>query len=164
MLINEHADEDSNTNPASGQATRKVLPKQALVEPVKAITALLERMRKTTDGMQNLLDHYQIPPLMTAGTDMTSSFLVEVARKRGRLSRGGVPNLHSAALIVLGDLNDQRIRLPAAKTAADPKRTKIGGKGEVRVVSNMAEPFRIEGLWEGNADGESTQEKMVVDT
>lgn len=124
----------------------KALPKQALADPVKAVSALMDRMRETTDGIQRLIDHYQIPALMTASTGLTSSFLVEVARKRGRLNRGGVPNVHSAALIVLSDLNEERLVLPSIITATETK--KINAKtGQVQVVSQLAEPFRIEGLW-----------------
>ncbi len=151
---------DSSTAPA----TRKALPKQALADPIKAVSALLDRMRQTTDGIQRLIDHYQTPPLATATTDMTSSFLVEVARKRGRLGRGGVPNLHSAALVVLGDLNEERLELPSV-TAVESVAVRSSGKGEVKVVSKMAEPFRIAGLFnDAPADGGvSVQDEMVVE-
>ena len=156
--------DDKNTATASAQHTRKVLPKQALADPIKAVSALLERLQSTTDGIQKLIDHYQMPPLMTAGTDMTSGFLVEVARKRGRLGKGGVPNLHSAALIVLSDLNEERLVLPAVVSTTDNNRVIPTGKGEVRIVSQLAEPFRLEGLWEGNADdGGAAVEHMAVE-
>lgn len=147
----------------STQPPRKALPKQALADPMKAVSALLERLEKTTDGIQQLVDCYHMRPLMTAGTDMTSSFLVEVARKRGRLGRGGVPNLHSAALIVLSDLNEERLVLPAIATG-EVKKSVASKTGEVQIVSQMAQPFRIEGLWEADA-GESGDgvEQMVVE-
>jgi nuclear GTP-binding protein len=149
------------TNPVPGQSTRTSLPKQALADPIKAVSALLDRMQQTTDGIQRLIEQYQIPPLMTANTDLTSSFLVEVARKCGRLGRGGVPNLHSAALTVLSDLNEERLELPSVLTATQNVAANSGGKGEVQVVSQMAEPFRIEGLW-GDSPA-ATQEQMVVE-
>ncbi|KXL44102.1 hypothetical protein M433DRAFT_268302 [Acidomyces richmondensis BFW] len=138
----------------------RALPKQALADPIGAVSALIERMQKTQDGMQRLLDHYSIPPLVTAGSDTTSRFLVEVARKRGRLGRGGVPNLHSAALTVLGDLNEQRLELPAGN---DTKECHKKEKGEVQIVSKMAEPFRIEGLW-GDGENVSNDDAMAVET
>lgn len=154
---------DESGASAPGQAQRKALPKQALADPIKAVSALMERMQKTQDGIQQLIDHYNIPALATAGTDVTSRFLVEVARKRGRLGRGGVPNLHSAALTVLGDLNDQRLQLPAAE---DKKPAAATGKGEVQVVSSMAEPFRIEGLFGDNKKGGDAGgvEAMAIET
>ncbi|KAK5164956.1 nuclear GTP-binding protein nug1 [Saxophila tyrrhenica] len=157
--------EDKNTHPAPGQATRNPLPKQALADPIKAVSALLDRMQQTTDGIQRLLDHYQTPPLMTAGTDMTSSFLVEVARKRGRLGKGGVPNLQSAALVVLSDLNEERLQLPAVDTVSEKKAVSANGKGQVQVVTQLAQPFRIEGLWgdEPDAGGVGVTEEMAVE-
>jgi nuclear GTP-binding protein len=47
---------------------------------------------------------------MTIGGDTTSDFLVQVARKRGRLGKGGVPNLLSAAQTVITDWRDGRIQ------------------------------------------------------
>jgi nuclear GTP-binding protein len=131
---------------------RKALPKEALADPVKAVTTLIDRLQKTQDGVQQLLDYYQIPPLVTAGSDVTSRFLVDVARKRGRLGRGGVPNLHAAAYTVLGDLNEERLRLPALdeiKSTTTSTKTTIaaGSKSDVQIVTKMAEPFRIEGLF-----------------
>jgi nuclear GTP-binding protein len=139
------------TKPAPGQSSRKALPKQALADPVKAVSALMERMQKTQDGIQRLIEHYNLPPLVTAGGDMTSRFLVEVARKRGRLGRGGVPNLNAAALTVLGDLNEERLVLPAVESV-EKKKVEAGGKSEVHVVATMAPAFRIEGLFGDQED------------
>lgn len=155
--------EDNASAPSQG--TQKALPKQALADPIKAVSALLDRMHQTTDGIQTLIDHYHLPPLMTAHSDLTSSFLVEVARKRGRLGRGGVPNLHSAALTVLSDLNEERLVLPSTVTATGLKAASTGGKGGVEIVSQLAEPFRIEGLWgDDEGGGVVMQERMVVET
>lgn len=152
--------EDTNPTIESAQLERKSLPKQAITDPIRAVSKLLDRVQEASGGIQLLLDHYQIPPLVTAGGDLNSRFLVEVARKRGRLGKGGVPNLHSAALTVLGDLNEERLVLPAmeSKTAAST------GKGEVQIVQKMAEPFRIEGLWgDEGASGAVVEEEMVVE-
>lgn len=143
----KHGILDSKTKGST--STRKALPKQAVADPIKAVSVLVTRLEKTQHGMQQLLDHYQIPPLVTAGSDTTSRFLVDVARKRGRMGRGGVPNLHSAALTVLSDLNDERMKLPALDTQLSS--TESIAKGEVQIVAKMAEPFRIEGLF--NDDG-----------
>lgn len=132
----------------TAQPTRRTLPKQALADPVKAVSILLTRLEKIDEGIQQLLDYYQIPPLVTAGSDLTSRFLVDVARKRGRLGRGGIPNLHAAALTVLGDINDERLKIGALENKATVPAT--ANKGDVQIVSKLAEPFRIEGLFDGN--------------
>ncbi|TKA58224.1 hypothetical protein B0A55_12452 [Friedmanniomyces simplex] len=144
-------------------ATRKTLPKQALADPIRAVSALLDRMQKTQDGIQRLIDHYQIPPIATASSDTTSRFLVEVARKRGRLGRGGVPNLNTTALMVLSDLNEERLQLPAEMT---PKPRAAVNKGDVQIVSQMAQPFRIEGLFgnEASKGDDGTAVAMEVES
>ncbi|KAK5123222.1 hypothetical protein LTR85_003421 [Meristemomyces frigidus] len=148
---------------APAEPQRKRLPKQALADPVKAVSALMERMRKTQDGIQRLIDQYNIPPIVTGGSDAASRFLVEVARKRGRLGRGGVPNLHAAALIVLNDVNEERLQLPAV---VEKKPASAAGKGEVRIVTKMAEPFRIEGLFgdDGTSGGGNAADAMAMET
>lgn len=157
--VDEDEEEDDSVQAPAKEAktSSKVLPKRALEDPIKAVTLLMTQMQVTPDGVQTLLDHYQIPPLVTTASDITTRTLVEVARKRGRLGRGGVPNLHAAALIILSDLHEQRLRLPAAQKAA--KKT---AKGEVSIVKTMAAPFRLEGLW-GDSVAEAAQSEMAVD-
>ena len=142
---------DGPASSAPGNAQRKVLPKQVLADPMKAVSALVDRMQNTADGIQRILTFYAIPPLVTAGSDTTSRLLVEVARKRGRLGRGGVPNLHAAALIILNDLNEERLKLPAVANESK-KASKAAGKGEVQVVGEAKPAFTIEGLF-GDANG-----------
>ncbi|RMZ14574.1 hypothetical protein D0860_02053 [Hortaea werneckii] len=137
---------DGAASSAPGNAQRKVLPKQVLADPMKAVSALVDRMQNTADGIQRILTFYAIPPLVTAGSNTTSRLLVEVARKRGRLGRGGVPNLHAAALIILNDLNEERLKLPAVANESK-KASKAAGKGEVQVVGEAKPAFTIEGLF-----------------
>lgn len=140
-------------------AVKKVLPKQALADPIKAVGALMENMQKTEDGVQRLVDFYQLAPIVTANSDLPTRFLVDVARKRGRLGRGGVPNLHAASLVVLNDINEDRIILPTVKETK-----KVGPKGtsQVTIVQTMAEPFKIAGLF--GDDKKGTADAMVVET
>lgn len=144
------------------QPAKKVLPKQALADPIKAVSALMERMQQTEDGVQRLIDYYQLPPIVTANSDLPTRFLVDVARKRGRLGRGGVPNLHAASLVVLNDVNEDRVRLP---TVQETKKVEPKGKGkgqsQVTIVQTMAEPFKIAGLF---GDNEGVADEMVVET
>lgn len=141
----------SDTIPSTNltQPTRKALPAQALADPVKAVSAVMERMQQTQDGIQQLIDHYHIPALATGNAELSSRFLVEVARKRGRLGRGGIPNMHAAALIVLSDLNEDRLRLPAPPVVKTPRGSTAAatGLGKVQVVATMAQPFKLDGLW-----------------
>jgi nuclear GTP-binding protein len=139
-------------------AVKKVLPKQALADPIKAVRALMENMEKTEDGVQRLVDFYGLAPIVTAHSDLPTRFLVDVARKRGRLGRGGVPNLHSASLVVLNDINEDRVRLP---TVRETKKVGPKGKSQITIVQTLAEPFKIAGLW---GDDNGAADAMAVET
>ncbi|KAF7193026.1 GTPase grn1 [Pseudocercospora fuligena] len=118
----------------------KPLPKSVLADPIKPVTRLITKLSTTQTGIQQLLDYYKLPPLVTAGSDTTTRFLIDVARKKGRLGPGGVPSLNGAALAVLGDLNEGRLKLDLS---AQPER-KVG---DVVVVQKLGEAFKIEGLF-----------------
>lgn len=168
----EEDDEDENEEEAAQRAVaahkkkapaqkpvvvKKVLPKQALADPIKAVRALMENMEKTDNGVQTLVDFYGLAPIVTAHSDLPTRFLVDVARKRGRLGRGGVPNLHAASLVVLNDINEDRVRLP---TVRETKKVGPKGKSQVTIVQTMAEPFKIAGLW----GDEGASDAMAVET
>lgn len=157
---------------AATAPVRKTLPKQALADPIKTVTTLVTRLQaraiETIPPIQIVVDYYAIPalpelppaetavpttskrstgkaPADRAVESWTTRFLVEVARKRGRLGKGGIPNLNAAALTVLGDLNEGRLVLPAAPN--EVRKNTSAGDSTVTIVETMAEPFRIEGLF-----------------
>ena len=113
---------------------------------------------------------YDIPPLMKdASKDVKTDFLVQVARKRGRLGKGGVPNLHAAAQTVVGDWRDGRImgwvEAPRGAGAGAGAGAAEGGDGNgpgsgdrKEIVKEWAKEFKIEGLW-----GDGVDEVGVVD-
>ncbi|KAI5288522.1 hypothetical protein KEM52_001127 [Ascosphaera acerosa] len=75
------------------------IPPKQISDPVPAVALLLQRFATAPELMQKMLDVYGIPPLMPStvgGGDATHDFLVQVARKRGRLGKGGVPNPSAA--------------------------------------------------------------------
>ncbi len=93
-----------------------------------------------------------------ANGDVTTDFLIQVARKRGRLGKGGVPNLQSAAMGVLMDWRDGRIR----GWVEAPKENEVGegGAGKKEIVKEWAEEFKLEGLW--GDDGATVAEEEVM--
>jgi nuclear GTP-binding protein len=87
------------------------IPPKQISDPIPAVTLLLRRFSTSPTLLQKLFDVYNIPPLASlAAPDYTKNFLIEVARKRGRLGKGGVPNLDSAAVAVIMDWRDGRIQ------------------------------------------------------
>ena len=97
--------------------------------------------------------------------EFVKHFLIHIARSKGRLGRGGVPNLESAAMSVLNDWRDGRIigwTLPkASKSAAgvsseevdlDAPKSSLRGEKEppkveqTTIVSSWAKEFDLDGL------------------
>ena len=137
----------------AGLTLLSALPPSAITDPVPAITLLLHRLSKSEATIAPLLEQYSIPGSTLAADrngDVTTDFLVQVARRRGRLGKGGVPNLHSAAMGVLVDWRDGRIRGWGEPPKQDEKAT-VAGK---EVVSEWGKEFKMDGLWgDGGADG-----------
>lgn len=137
------------------------LPPSAITDPIPAITLLLHRLSRSEATLQPLLDQYSLPPstLVSTGAngDVTTDFLIQVARKRGRLGKGGVPNLESAAMSVLMDWRDGRIR----GWVEAPRETEAGegGAGNKEIVKEWAEEFKLEGLW--GDDGAAVAEEVM---
>lgn len=139
-------------------ALLSALPPKQITDPVPAISLLLHRPAI----LPSLLKTYDIPALLSepAHGDQTTDFLVQVARKRGRLGKGGVPNLTSAAMSVLNDWRDGRIQgWVDAPSAQQPDRDGEGGVGEMKVVGEWAREFKLEGLW-GDDESEGVDEGM----
>ncbi|KAK4101683.1 hypothetical protein N658DRAFT_448808 [Parathielavia hyrcaniae] len=158
-------------NPTEAHAHLVLLnavPPKQIDDPVPAVSLLLRRLSTTPDLMDRMAKVYDLPPLLSDAEsgDPTTDFLVQVARKRGRLGRGGVPNIASAAMTVVTDWRDGRIQgwieppvLPVAGVTA----ASAAGKGTVtatkknadeevmadqkEIVTEWAKEFKLEGLW-----------------
>ena len=118
------------------------LPPKAISDPVPAITLLLSRLASSQAQLSSLLATYNVPPLLpSANGDMTTDFLIQVARRRGRLGKGGAPNLESAAMAVLSDWRDGRIQgwIEAPSDESE--------QGRKEIVKEWAKEFKLEGLW-----------------
>lgn len=141
------------------------IPPKQIEDPVPAVALLLKRLSASQDMLNKLMDVYGLPPLVSVNGDSTSDFLIQVARKRGRLGKGGVPNISSAATTVITDWRDGRIQgwMDAPVLAIAPE--KIAGaavgedvKGDQKeIVKEWAEEFKLEGLW---GDSSSKDEAM----
>lgn len=139
------------------------VPPKQIDDPVPAVTLLLKRLSSSPELMQKLTDVYDIPSLMPsrADGDTTTDFLVQVARKRGRIGRGGIPNINGAAMTVITDWRDGRIQgwvepptLVVESSAAAPAKSDVKNAGEdevapdqKQIVTEWAAEFKLEGLW-----------------
>ncbi|PYH87267.1 hypothetical protein BO82DRAFT_299488, partial [Aspergillus uvarum CBS 121591] len=140
------------------------VPPKHIEDPVPAVSLLLKRLSTSEDLVAKLLKVYGVPPLLPSGGDQTHDFLVQVARKRGRLGKGGVPNLEAAAMTVITDWRDGRIQgwvnppvLQVVTTPADGSApAAAAGVDTKKIVTEWAAEFKIEGLW-GNGEGEDEE-------
>ncbi|KAF4477120.1 Nuclear GTP-binding [Fusarium agapanthi] len=153
------------------------VPPKQIDDPMPAVTLLLKRLSASPDLMQKLTSVYDIPALLPDRTDgdITTDFLVQVARKRGRLGRGGIPNLPAAAMTVVTDWRDGRIQgwveppvlAVESTTTASKSAIKNAGEDEVaadqkQIVTEWAAEFKLEGLWgddEGSAEAADAMEQ-----
>jgi nuclear GTP-binding protein len=153
-------------NPTEAHAHLVLLnavPPKQIDDPVPAVTLLLRRLSSTPDLMERMTKVYDLPPLLSnpENGDATMDFLIQVARKRGRLGRGGVPNIAAAAMTVVTDWRDGRIQgwieppvLPVAgvtDNAAGKGTNKIADEevmaDQKEIVTEWAKEFKLEGLW-----------------
>ncbi|KAJ4354600.1 nuclear GTP-binding protein nug1 [Didymosphaeria variabile] len=144
------------------------IPPKEIEDPVPAVNLLLKRLSSSPELFQKMVDVYDLPPLHTVNGDTTTDFLVQVARKRGRLGKGGVPNLHSAAQTVITDWRDGRIQgwtdppaykatlTKSSKTAPATKGGLVGDQKDI--VKEWAAEFKLEGLWGDEAVGADAME------
>lgn len=163
--------EGSKENKVQQQARRILLnavPPREIEDPVPAVTLLLKRLSGSEELFGKLMEVYDLPALNGVGNDRTTDFLVQVARKRGRLGKGGVPNLHSSAQTVINDWRDGRIQgwtdpskyKPAESTSTTktaPASRTAGLVGDQKeIVKEWAAEFKLEGLW-GDEPAEATE-------
>lgn len=132
------------------------VPPKQIQDPVAAVSLLLSRLAATPGLVDRLLETYDLPALLPRRTDgdLTADFLLQVARKRGRLGKGGVPNLEAAAMTVIVDWRDGRIQgwaEPPVPGAADPAASGPGlppaMPDQKQIVTEWAAEFKLDGLW-----------------
>lgn len=133
------------------------LPPAQISDPAPAVTLLLQRLSDSPALYEKVLQMYGIVALGPFNkSDTTTDFLVQVARKRGRLGKGGVPNVHAAAMTVINDWRDGRIQgwaePPTLKVTTDADMVNGQQSGSVgadrkEIVKEWAAEFKLEGLW-----------------
>ncbi|KAH6898926.1 P-loop containing nucleoside triphosphate hydrolase protein [Thelonectria olida] len=137
------------------------VPPKQIDDPIPAVTLLLKRLSSSPELTEKLSNVYDIPPLIQTNGDTTTDFLVQVARKRGRIGRGGIPNINAAAMTVITDWRDGRIQgwveppaLPVETGVAAPAKSAVKNAGEdevapdqKQIVTEWAAEFKLEGLW-----------------
>ena len=147
------------------------VPPKDIDDPVPAVTLLLKRLSSSEELFAKLMEVYDLPALHSVGSDRTTDFLVQVARKRGRLGKGGVPNLTSAAHTIINDWRDGRIQgwttppkhysLSSSTTKTLPVSNGLVGD-QKEIVKEWAAEFKLEGLWGDDSSENVAPEAMEL--
>lgn len=149
------------------------LPPKQIDDPVPAVSLLLKRLLSDPELKSYLQVTYGLTPLLDVSfNSLVTDFLVQVARKKGRLGKGGIPDLKGAAHAIIVDWRDGRItgwtspkqnttdilqsqaEKAKAKEAIVIKPTASKPVEEKMVVTEWAAEFSLDGLWDGNFGGD----------
>lgn len=88
-------------------AILNAIPEKAIEDPINVVTQLLKKLAKDNNMAESFKEFYKIPAVASIDlNDFTKRVLIHIARNQGRLGRGGIPNLHAAACVVLKDWRD----------------------------------------------------------
>lgn len=159
----------SNIDESSRFALLNAVPPKMISDPINAVKLLLSRLSTSTVLLEKLLEVYGVPPIVNTGLDsLTRNLLIEVARKRGRLSKGGVPNLNSAAVVVIMDWRDGRIQgwvdppisMGTEVVAHGIKPGVAAPEDEKEVVNQWMEEFKINDLHDGYVNEIQMEQQM----
>ncbi|CAI5759516.1 unnamed protein product [Candida verbasci] len=164
-------DEISNKKHSKSQQLAKLtllsaVPPKNIKDPLPAVQMLLKFFAKDNEMADGLKQYYQLPPIPSSDlNEFSKYFLIHVARTKGRLGKGGVPNIESAAVSILNDWRDGRIlgwHLPKSSKKTDvdidldaPKSSLRGEKEppkveQTTIVSTWAKEFDLDGLLNDN--------------
>lgn len=140
-------------------ALLNALPPKYIIDPYPSVLMLIKRLAKSDEMVESFKRLYELPSIPANDPDtFTKHFLIHVARKRGRLGKGGVPNLASAGLSVLNDWRDGKIMgwvLPKASKDDDVKSQTLGTgvsqepakSAGSSIVSEWSKEFDLDGLF-----------------
>eukprot|EP00038_Savillea_parva_P006569 m.164567 g.164567 ORF g.164567 m.164567 type:complete len:498 (+) comp12442_c0_seq1:265-1758(+) len=110
---------------------RNCIKLEDLEDPVRAVGSLLERC-----DHDMIMERYMVPAFST-----TDEFVMLVARRLGKIKRGGVPDYESAARMVLQDWNQGKI----SYYTTPPESADMSSHMSAAIVSQWGEEFDIEG-------------------
>ncbi|CCF60666.1 hypothetical protein KAFR_0L00590 [Kazachstania africana CBS 2517] len=141
-------------------ALLNALPPKYIVDPYPSVLMLIKRLSKSDEMTDSFKKFYELPPIPSNDADtFTKHFLIHVARKRGRLGKGGVPNLASAGISVLNDWRDGKFLGWVLPNASKYATNEISGtpieKGNAAASPKTVEETTIVSSWSKEFDLDS---------
>ena len=126
---------------------RNCVPIESVTDGVTVINHMLKKIKGNQLSMQ-----YKLPLCTT-----TEQLLAQLARKRGILRKGGVPNIEKAAKLLIQDWTNGTIRYYTTVPKADPQISLNAASSQAEIVSEFSEEFDIDALLK-DADGSTPAE------
>uniref|UniRef100_A0A673GY46 Guanine nucleotide-binding protein-like 3-like protein n=1 Tax=Sinocyclocheilus rhinocerous TaxID=307959 RepID=A0A673GY46_9TELE len=111
---------------------------EQLMDPIPPVEAILRRCNKA-----QIMDHYEIPDFQTA-----HEFLALLARRQGKLRKGGLPDSDKAAKSVLMDWTGGRI----SYFTHPPETHTLPTHVSAEIVAEMGKAFDWDELEKGNLE------------
>ena len=133
--------DDDTSKLGAGAILRNGIDADSIDDPIPAIQELLERCT-----MESLMMTYNVPAF-PQGPEGVMTFLAMVARTKGRVLKGGIPDKTMAARLVLKDWNKGKIpyySVPPNDNSSDVDMTGAGassGGSDAKIVSKFSEEF-----------------------
>ncbi|CCJ29668.1 unnamed protein product [Pneumocystis jirovecii] len=127
-----------------------VIPSSDILDPIYVVSQILHRLRFDPVLYKELETFYKIPPISTAHGDITTEFLIHVARNKGRLGKGGIPHFESAARAVINDWCSGKIHWwENVPIKAQTNNTSANGMSSSNtdgpiIVSEWSKPFDLD--------------------
>jgi len=140
--------DDDTSKLGAGAILRNGIDADSIDDPIPAIQELLERCT-----MESLMMTYNVPAF-PQGPEGVMTFLAMVARTKGRVLKGGIPDKTMAARLVLKDWNKGKIpyySVPPNDNSSDVDMSGAGassGGSDAKIVSKFSEEFDINKIME----------------
>lgn len=140
-------------------AILSAIPEKQIEDPINAVSYLLNKLSRDNAMAENFREYYKLLSIASVDLDdFTKKVLIHIARNQGRLGRGGIPNLHAAACIVLKDWRDGKFlgwTLPKSSSKAEDKEIVAPTNGvkpppkveQTTVVNEWAKEFDLDTLF-----------------
>ncbi|GBG24582.1 Nucleolar GTP-binding protein 2 [Hondaea fermentalgiana] len=129
--------DSTQTKDSARLVLRNCLSPADIDDVVEPVSKLIERCNREV-----LMVLYRVPRFKTP-----TEFIVSVATKRGKLTKGGVPDQKAASRIILQDLNSGKIPFYVAPPKAGKSiEDKMISRENTKVVTEWAKEFDIDAL------------------
>lgn len=142
--------DDDDTKLGADAILRNGIDADSIKDPIPAVQALLERCT-----MESLMMTYNVPAFPT-GPEGVMTFLAMVARTKGRVLKGSIPDKGMAARLVIKDWNKGKIpyyskppndKMGMMETTGAVGSTVVGG---ATIVSEFSDEFDITKIFEAH--------------